>query len=131
MKKTLFFIIVFFLFVTAPAFAVMLAWDQHTDSSVLGYNFYWVESGTSNTPFVKNLPGIDTVTYTVDDLYLKPDVEYDFYVTAYNSTGESPPSTVVKWTRVVPPYTPPQDNLPTETYPVDIPADAPQGFGNI
>ena len=105
----------------APALAVDWTWDQHTDTRVLGYNFYWKETGTTTPVFNKNIPGIDSIVYTVPDLNLKPNVAYDFWVTAYSSTAESNPSEVVQYTRDVQLYTPPADNLPTEEFPVDAP----------
>lgn len=120
MKKIIYVFLVL-LVLCLPALAVDWIWDQHTDTGVIGYNFYWAESNSPTEVFYKNLPGIDTITYTVDDLLLKHNISYDFWVTAYNITGESGPSTIVPYTRVVQIYTPPADNLPTEQYPVASP----------
>ena len=35
------------LFYSVPAFALTVAWDEHTDASVLGYTLYWQEQGTT------------------------------------------------------------------------------------
>lgn len=128
MKKLFYTFVIFLILCVAPAMAVNWTWDEHTNTSVIGYNFYWKEAGTTTPVFNKNIPGIDNIVYTVNDLNLKPNVEYDFWVTAYAPTGgESGPSTIEQYTRIVEIYTPPPDNLPTDEYPIVAPGAA-QGF---
>jgi len=127
MKRLVSILIILILVCSASiSMAVDWTWDQHTDMQVVGYNFYWKEAASTDTPFHKNVPGIDNIVYTVNDINLKPDIEYDFWVTAYSAKAESDPSTVVKYTRVDV-YTPPADNVPTDEYPVVAP-DTAQGF---
>jgi hypothetical protein len=114
MKRNTLVLAIILLFLCSPAFATTLAWDEHTDTSVTGYLLQWAE--TSNPPeiFSMNVPGITTTQKDIPDNYFKLDVQYDVWVKAYNTAGESGKSNVVNATRTA--YTPTPDNIPTVTY---------------
>ena len=104
-------------FIANTACAVTLMWDQHTDTSVQGYVLQWEETANPPDTFSIRVPGIETVTQAIADNLFKTNVEYRIWLHAYNGVGESLPSDVLTFVRVV--YVPPEDNLPTETY--DVP----------
>ena len=109
------------LFTVVPVLAADLEWDYPADwPDILGYNVYFNEQGDADQPYnkavVKTAPDIvedgTSVTYQdIDDkLNLAFNQEYNFYITAYNDSGESLPSNIVTYTRAG--YIPPQDSLP-------------------
>jgi hypothetical protein len=115
------FLVIIFLLVSALSHAADLEWDYPTDwGDITGYLVYFNEQGESDTPFNKTVlkgdPAISedgtSVTYlAIDDkLNLAFGQEYNFYITAYNDSGESLPSNIVTYTRSA--YNPPVDSLP-------------------
>ena len=101
------------------AFPASLQWDDPGAewSDLIGYTVYFTD-GTEN--FNKSVPVSDlvraegvSVTYPdIDDkLNLHYNIEYTFYITAYNDTAESGPSNSVTYTREG--YMPPPDRLPS------------------
>ena len=97
--------------ISSPLMAadIKFQWDAYTDKAD-GLIFYW--SGNGET-FHKQLNLTDT-TYSIDKKYFKPEVEYSFWLTAWNKYGESGKSNIVKYTW--PEFKPPADKLPTDTY---------------
>ncbi|MBI1178175.1 hypothetical protein GC207_12140 [bacterium] len=92
----------------ASAFAtpdrVTVAWDPNPEPDIAGYNVYYgvVGSGVTN----KVSPGTATQQQVIS---LKPQTQYWFYVTAFNTAGlESDPSQVLN-------YTTPVNQAPTVT----------------
>jgi hypothetical protein len=61
-----------------------------------------------------NVPGITSTQKEISDNLFKLDTQYDIWVKAYNTAGESGKSNTVNATRTA--YTPPADNMPTQTY---------------
>ncbi len=109
------------LFMVSPILAADLEWDYPADwPDIIGYTVYFNEQGASDQPYnktvAKNAPDIveDGVSVTYQDiddkLNLAINQEYNFYITAYNDSGESLPSNIVTYTRAG--YIPPQDSLP-------------------
>ena len=114
MKKNAILLAIILILLCSPAFATTLAWDQHTDTSVTGYLLQWAESSNPPESFSMNVPGLTSTQKEIPDNLFKLDVQYDIWVRAYNTAGESGKSEIVNVTRTV--YTPPADNLPTVTY---------------
>ena len=92
------------LLLCSPVFGATLAWDQHTDASVTGYLLQWAESSNPPEIFSINVPGITSTQQDIADNYFKLDVQYDIWVRAYNTVGESGQSNIVNVTRTA--YTP-------------------------
>jgi hypothetical protein len=113
MKKTVI-LSVIFLLLCSPVFATTFAWDQHTDNSVIGYLLQWSETNNPPEIFSMNVPGITSTQKEISDNLFKLDTQYDIWVKAYNTAGESGKSNTVNATRTA--YTPPADNMPTQTY---------------
>ena len=101
------------LLIAGSAFAVDFQWDSYSGLAN-GLIFYWAETNSPPETFNKNLPVTDTL-YTVQENHLKPNVSYDFWLTAYNADGESSKSNIVNYTRDAT-YIPPDDNLPVVIY---------------
>jgi hypothetical protein len=110
-----------FLAIVSLARGADLQWDYPSDWGVItGYTVYFNEEGETDPAFnktvPKNSPDITqdgtSVTYTdIDDkLNLAHNQPYNFYITAYNESGESLPSNIVTYTRTG--YGPPADSLP-------------------
>ncbi|MGD9017025.1 MAG: fibronectin type III domain-containing protein [Desulfobacterales bacterium] len=77
-----------------PLSAATLVWDPNTDT-VDGYKIYYGENPSS----LSNSVNAGMVTqYNLDTLRLSENIEYFFCVSAYNSAGESDPSTAVSYT---------------------------------
>jgi hypothetical protein len=74
--------------------AATLVWDPNTDT-VDGYKVYYGQSASSLSNSVN--AGLDT-QFNLDTLPLSENIEYFFCVSAYNSAGESDPSTAVSYT---------------------------------
>lgn len=99
------------------AFGASLQWDDPGAEwdSIVGYTIYFSD-GTEDfnkTELKGNLTRADgSVTYADIDnnLNLHYGIEYTFYITAYNDSGESGPSNTVTYTREA--YVPPLDHLP-------------------
>jgi len=123
MKKITIPLAIILILLCSPAFAITLAWDEHTDTSVQGYLFQWAETTNPPEVFSINVPGVTTTQQEIADNLLKLDVQYDFWVRAYNTAGESGKSNVVNATRTA--YVPTPDNIPTVTY------DAPNAVVNF
>ena len=117
MKKLLIGIIV--LLMAGVANAADLQWDYPADwNDLTGYVVYFNEVGDTDTPWSKTLGKNDitqdgtSVTYAdIDDkLNLQFNQPYNFYITAYNDSGESGPSNSISYERSG--YSPPADSLP-------------------
>ena len=96
-----------------------LQWDYPSDwDDIIGYVVYFNEEGETDSPYTKNLLKSEvvkdgtSVTYLAVDAPLNLAYEqlYNFYITAYNDSGESLPSNIVSYTRSG--YVPPLDSLP-------------------
>ena len=117
--------IIFTLLFITEIHAIDFQWDANTDSAT-GYVFMWQETdciepacyGSGNRigeHFNERIPGINSTTYTVPNNFMKPNVEYDFWVHAYNATDDmSGPSNVLKAYREVEKV--PPDRLPSDVY---------------
>lgn len=78
----------------APADEVYLRWSQPDGGSVVqGYNIYRREGPAEPIKFTLNQPDL-----AFNDNTVKDGVTYDYWVTAFNSSGESGPSNVVTLT---------------------------------
>ena len=108
MKNLFCFLLGFFLvtlLLPALSLGANLQWDACTGA--LGYNIYFTDGVSTYNYNNRN----QTVCTDIDNtLNLPYDVELTFYVTAYNSTGESGESNRVTYTRAA--YVPPEDSLP-------------------
>ena len=112
--------------IAAPAAALDLAWDANPASDyVTGYTVYWSSADSTEGPFNFSVSGTET-TLTLPDSYFKPGIEYEFYATAHNTSGESENSNSVNNTIAV--HEVPTDVLPTETY---EPPVAPDAYTNV
>ena len=103
-KKLLMAVAIVLMF-TGTAFAESLSW---THDGADGFVIYYTD-GTND--YIYNVGNVTTCD--VDLLNLTPGVEYTFYVTAWNSKGESGPSNTVTYT--IEAFTPPENNLPVAT----------------
>ena len=131
MKKSLIALSVIVLVVlifSGSAAAIRFVWDASPEPEVIGYIFYW-QSAEDPAPFNKNIAGKAAATYTVEDKFLKPNIAYDFWVTAYSQTMESDKSAPVSYMREVDLFEPPADNLPTTEY--VYPAGTPEKIVNL
>ena len=104
-------------FMFTPAHAADLSWDTSTEPDILGYNISYMGDYTGAAQRIANLPmdeldvNATRINYTNIDtkMNLRPNVEYTFFVTAYDACQESDPSESVTYTRVG--YVQPEDNL--------------------
>jgi len=122
MKKLLA-VLAFTLLFAANAFAVDLIW-QHTQTANLatGFKAYSQEKLAGATVYSYLVPGGATVRkFTIDETRYQPGKSYDFWVTAYNSAGESAPSNKAIYTRST---FAPTENPPPAIY-ITIPPGAP------
>jgi hypothetical protein len=120
--KKLFAVLAILLF-AAPAFAVDLIW-QHTQTTNLatGFKAYSQEKLAGAEVYSYLVPGGETVRkFTIDQTRYQPGKSYDFWVTAYNSSGESAPSNKAVYTRPTFVLT---ENPPPAIY-ITIPPGAP------
>lgn len=113
MKKLILVLAIVFL-TASTACAITLTWDQHTDTSVQGYLLQWEETDNPPETFSIKIVGIENVQQEIADNLFKPNINYSIWVLAYNGIGESGKSNVLQFIRNA--YTPPEDNVPTETY---------------
>ena len=99
--------------------AATVSWE-HDGLYTTGYHIMWWETDNPPVapakPFGKVVTGNTVRQVEIDDMYFKPNVEYTFVGTAWNTTATSFPSGPATWTRVVPLVAPPVDNLPTDVY---------------
>ena len=114
MKKIISYLIIILFSLPMPAYSLTVAWDQHTDASVLGYTLYWQEQGTTEE-FRVDLPGISTTEYIIEDKFLKIDKTYDIWATAYSNQANSDKSEAITAIRRYA-FSPPASNLPVITY---------------
>ena len=110
------------LLLTGTAYAADLIWakaDPFPDEANGGYTLtFWSTDGTDRTqmaPYIANIPGANTLEYSLDALLLLFGVEYSFQMWAYNGATECDfGSNIVVYTRDFPNgYTPPGNDLPT------------------
>jgi len=99
------------------AFGASLQWDDPGVEwdTITGYTVYFSDGiGDFNKSEITGdlIRADGSVTYTDIDnkLNLHYGIEYTFYITAYNESGESGPSNTVTYTREA--YVPPLDHLP-------------------
>ena len=100
-------------FSASVACSVTLTWDPNTDSTQ-GYLLQWEETDNPPDTFSINVVGIDNVQQEIADNLFKTNINYSIWVLAYNGAGESGRSNVLQFIRNA--YSPPADNVPTETY---------------
>ena len=105
------------LLLVTPAFGADLQWDDPGTewTSITGYTVYFSDGAENynKTALIPELVRADgSVTYEdIDNKFnLHYAIEYSFYITAYNDSGESGPSNTVTYTREG--YSPPLDHLP-------------------
>lgn len=101
--------------------ASSLAWDYPDDwDNIDGYTVHYSDTGSDYTKsFLKSETTNDgeTVTYAdiEENLNLQPGVDYDAYLTAYNSESVSDASnSIVMSGPDIATYTPPEDSLPQD-----------------
>jgi hypothetical protein len=83
----------------ALAADVSLEWDANADGQgVLGYYLYWQRSDGSDQAMQATIDGRLTTNVSVPESNFIYGVEYDFWLTAYNSAEESAPSNIVSYT---------------------------------
>lgn len=116
-------LVLIMVFMTNTACALMLGWDQHTDTAVQGYLLQWEETNSPPETFSINVGDIGIVQMEIADNFFKPDIEYSIWVRAYNGIGDSVKSNIIQFIRST--YLPPADNIPAETY------DAPNAVINF
>ena len=104
--------VLFILLLTAScASAVTLAWDPNTDA-VDGYQVFFRAKGTTQMWHTDAIIH-PVVTVEVLNKYLVPDVVYEFWAIAYNSSnGSSMPSIIIEYTR--PGFVPDAATMPPE-----------------
>jgi hypothetical protein len=74
----------------APS-GIALQWDANSDNSVLGYKIY--RKGASDSDFSLLMTNNGRVNSVANDVDITTGATYWYYVTAYNISGESLPST--------------------------------------
>ena len=111
---------IIFLCFAIPASALTVAWDEHTDTNVLGYTLYWQEQGTTEE-FRADIPDRTITQYIIENKFLKFDKTYDIWATAYNDRENSDNSEVITAVRSLT-FSPPASNLPTVTYAPEKPS---------
>lgn len=94
--------------ITTLAASITLAWDYEDGTSVQGFTMYYYNTADSANVYNKTVADPAAREMTIDNL--QPGTSYTFYVTAYNTTGESDHSNEV--TGATPDYTPPPDKEP-------------------
>jgi hypothetical protein len=108
--RTLLFSFLLSLFVAiSPAFALRLVWDPPAQGVPTGYVVYSRLLGDSSEPFSESVDA-PTCEYPLERTRFLPGQEYEFWVTAYNDAGESPPSNTV--TNLFDPFSPPLNPPP-------------------
>jgi len=77
---------------TAPAHYASLAWDDTLNPPLTTYRVYRADASdcTGSPSFVPIVSGVVAKTY--NDTHVASGVNYCYYVTAYNTVGESAPS---------------------------------------
>lgn len=99
-----------------PASALDLAWDDtNAPGVVTGFNLYFFQTNDPAALWNVGVTDGSTTQVNINDDNFQPGESYTFYVTAYNTRGESVPSEELVYT--VPMYTPPVDNLPVIKWP--------------
>jgi hypothetical protein len=95
-KNKLFFSVLLAVFFASVnfCFAASLRWDPPSQGSVTGYK---VKYGTSSTKPSTTVNVGNTTQYYLDNAPLAENRTYYFWVTAYNSSGESPPAGPVSY----------------------------------
>jgi len=120
MKKLLICLLTFLIIAfTVPAYALTVAWDQHTDINVAGYTLYWQEQGTTEQ-FRVDLASRAITQYVIEDKFFKIGATYDLWLTAYNDQENSGSSNVIQFIRTVN-FLPPESNLPVTEYDPEAP----------
>ncbi len=76
-------------------------WDEPTKGIVEGYRIYYRIVGGGTEPVTVELPVEPRVKY-LSELNLQPETHYEFWITAFNINGESPPSNVIEYYSSVP-----------------------------
>jgi len=110
MRKILISFFIMLIAVSGHAEDYFLEWDASTGAE--GYKVYFTDGATQYQKDVGNV-----VQYNLDDLNAQPGTEYTYYVTAYNTCGESEPSESVS--HMIPVFEVGEDNLPIKlTVPV-------------
>lgn len=111
MKKTTLNLLLLFAIGSAAgahrAWGVTLAWDANTDNAT-GYIVYYQHA--DDPIYSEVVQGRENTTLAISNGKFQPGLEYSFWVTAYNSAGESEPSNTVTWT--APEYIPENNPAP-------------------
>lgn len=98
------------LLLPAAISAQTLEWENADPGNVDGYIMYFSDDPADPDKYHKAIVGESNTSITFEELQLSPGVTYDFYVIAYNSTGESGASNGVTGVRQA--FVPPTDILP-------------------
>jgi hypothetical protein len=101
---TLLFLVAFFASANL-CLAATLVWDPPSEGTVTGYNVHYGQSSTAPT---NSINAGNITQYALDNAPLAQKTTYYFWVTAYNSTGESSPAGPVSYATPdnTPPFTP-------------------------
>lgn len=103
-------ILLFVLFLTVSASAVLVTWEPPTDpgsSPISGYTVYW-GTETNKEEFNQSVPATQTSLIIDSNRFMK-NITYYFCVRAWSVDGKSDPCEYSTWIHV--PYQPPADNL--------------------
>ena len=126
MKKLL--IAIVFVLIPFMAQAATVAW-QHDGVDTVGYTIYFWETDNPGVVYNKSVVGSTVRSMEIQDMYFRPGVQYSFEGVAYNNYATSERSNRATWTRVVDPYSPPPDSMPT-TVIIDRPETIILNMGN-
>ena len=99
--------------------AASLAWDYTDSSNVTGWVCYYQATADTSKTYSYMLNDPAARTMDISALQLIPGTEYNIWLTAYNTAGESGPSNTVDFTS--PAFTPPPDSHPV-TITIEAPA---------
>jgi len=122
MKKTLLITAMAILMIlagTLSANAASLAWTYTDSSNVTGWVCYYQATSDTSKTYSYTLNDPAARTLDISALQLIPGTEYNIWLTAYNTSGESGPSNTVDFTS--PAFAPPPDSHPV-TITIEAPA---------
>lgn len=94
MKSLLFSLFMFLVLATAGS-AWELSWKA-SDGDPTGYNVFYCSLQTSEDVIKTDVGNV--LVFGLDDISLLPATRYEFWVTAYNVSGESSESDHLRWT---------------------------------
>ena len=108
--------------------AATVTWE-HDGQNTVGYTIYFWETDVPTVVYNKSVVGSTVRSMEIQDMYFRPGVQYAFEGVAYNNYATSERSNRATWTRVVDPYSPPADSMPT-TVIIDRPQTIILNMGN-